>query len=201
MVIADDGILYREDSAGTEAAEPQIGLPGAVVAAKGSVVEYGDAFIHKTVITLAMTGANDLDLDGASANSIGAKVYDFPAGRISILGAMIDASAVCNDAFNASANDVYYLSCGSVDGTQAADADLTSTEADIIPKTTIDTVSNTTLTNDWHAALAAATQLDGTTTAVDVFVNAAVADASTTKAVTIAITGTLTIYWMNLGDY
>ena len=42
---------------------------------------------------------------------------------------------------------------------------------------------------------------DGTTTALDVFVNAAVANASTTKAVTVAVTGTLTITWINLGDY
>jgi hypothetical protein len=51
------------------------------------------------------------------------------------------------------------------------------------------------------AALAASAQFDGTSSALDLYVNAAVLNASTTKAVTIAITGTLTLFWINLGDY
>jgi len=174
---------------------------GAVVSGKATAVEYGDGVLHQTVLTLTLTGANDLDLAGDADNSKGVKVYDFPVGRIHVLGATINASVTVNNAFNASDNDIFYMAVGSVDGTQAANADLTSTEADLIPKTTLDTESNATLTLDWHAALAAAAQFDGTTTALDVFVNAAVANASTTKAVTVAVTGTLTITWINLGDY
>lgn len=174
---------------------------GAVVAGKCTAVEYGDGVLHKTVLTLTLSGTNDLDLAGDADCSAGIKVYDFPAGRIHLLGATVDASVVVNDAFNASTNDVFHVSVGSVDGTQAANGDLTGTEADLIPKTTLDTVSNTTLTLPWKTALAAAAQFDGTTTALDVFVNAAVANASTTKAVTVAVTGTLTMTWLNLGDY
>jgi hypothetical protein len=174
---------------------------GAIVAGKCTAVERGDGLLHQTVLTLTLSGANDLDLAGDADCSAGIKIYDFPAGRIHILGATIDASVVVNDAFNASTNDVFHVSVGSVDGTQAANGDLTGTEADLIPKTTLDTVSNTTLTLPWKTALAAAAQFDGTTTALDVFVNAAVANASTTKAVTVAVTGTLTLTWLNLGDY
>jgi len=175
---------------------------GAIVANKCTAVEYGNGIIHQTVLTLTLSGAtHDLDLAGDADCGTGIKIYDFPAGRILILGATINASAVCNDAFNASANDVYNLSCGSVSAVQAAEGDLTDTEVDIIPKTVIDTVSNTTLTNAWHAALAASAAFDGTTDALDLYVNASVLNASTTKAVTIAITGTLTVTWINLGDY
>lgn len=71
----------------------------------------------------------------------------------------------------------------------------------MIPATTIDTQGNTVLTNVLKAALAASAQFDGTSSALDLFINAAVLNASTTKAVTVAITGTLTLFWINLGDY
>jgi hypothetical protein len=201
LVIAYGGLVTRIDSAGAEHNEPAADLPGAVVAGKCTAVEELSGIIHKTVLTLGLTGSSDLDLAGDADNGTGIKIYDFPAGRILLLGAIIDASAVCNDAFNASPNDVYKLGAGSVSATQAAEGDLTSTEQDIIPATTIDTQGNTVLTNDWHNALGASAQFDGTSSALDLYINAAVLNASTTKAVTIAITGTLTLYWINLGDY
>jgi hypothetical protein len=171
---------------------------GAIVANKATAVDAGDGVIHQTVLTLTLTGANDLDMADAD-HGTGIKVFDFPAGRIHVIGAVIDASVTVNNAFEASPNDVVLLSCGSAVG--ADDADLTSTEADLIPKATLDTVGNTELTLPWHGALAASAAFDGTTTALDLFVNAAVAGTSLTKALTIAITGTLTITWINLGDY
>ena len=114
----------------------------------------------------------------------------------------IDAVATIGTGqFNASTNDTFDLSCGSVSATNPAEGTLTGTEADIIPSTTIDTNSGATLANDWHAALAASAQFDGTSSALDLYVNAAVTDACSKAAVTIAITGTLTITWINLGDY
>lgn len=172
---------------------------GAIVSGKCWAVEGGDSIYHKTVLRFTLTSANDIDLADGADHGAGVKVYDFPAGRILILGAVIDGYVTCNDAFNADPNDVFYLACGSA--TAADDADLTSTEADIIPKTTFDTVGNTVAAFDWHSQLATSAQFDGTSSALDLYVNAAVADASTTKAVTIAVTGTITITWANLGDY
>jgi hypothetical protein len=114
---------------------------------------------------------------------------------------LIDAEAVCNDAFNASPNDALKAGAGSVSATQAAEGDLTLTEQDIIPATTIDTQSNAVLTNALKTALGASAQFDGASSALDLFINAAVLNASTSKAVNIAITGTLTLFWINLGDY
>lgn len=201
LVIGYGGLLTRVDSAGAEHHEPAADLPGAVVAGKCTAIEQLSGIIHKTILTLNLTAANDLDLAGDADNGVGVKIYDFPPGRILLLGALIDAEVVCNDAFNASPNDVFKIGVGSVSGTQAADGDLTSTEQDIIPSTTIDTQSNTVLTNALKAALATSAQFDGTSSAPDLYVNAAVLNASTSKAVTIAITGTLTLFWINLGDY
>jgi len=170
---------------------------GAIVADKITVVEYMGE-VHKSVFTFVLTGAHDLDLaDGDHGTGI--KVYDLPEGRLLILGATIDASVTTSANYNASPDDIFYLAMGTAVG--ADDNDLTSTEADIIPKTTLDTVGATALTLDWHAALAASAQFDGTTTPVDLYVNAAIADTSNSDANTYAITGTGTITWINLGDY
>jgi hypothetical protein len=96
---------------------------------------------------------------------------------------------------------VISATCSSVEFFHHTGGDLTLTEQDIIPATTIDTQGNTVLTNALKAALAASAQFDGTASALDLYVNAAVLNASTTKAVTVAITGTLTLFWINLGDY
>lgn len=173
---------------------------GAIVANKCTVVEGGISPIHQTTVTFTMTAANDIDVaDGGK--TAGVKFYDMPEGRILLLGATINASVVTNNVYNANPNDAYYVSIGSADGTQAADADLTGTEQDIIPKTTLDTVGSTTLTLPFKAALAASAHFDGTTTAMDLYFNVAVPDAANTGATTHAVTGTLTITWINLGDY
>lgn len=178
---------------------------GTVASGKGTAVDALSG-VHQLTYTFTMTGDNDVDvLDGGKTT--GVKVYDFPQGRIAIIGAVINASITTNDAYNAHANDDYYVSLGSADGTQAADADLTGTEQDIIPKTTIATDTagaNTKLTSDWHGQMTTFDTnniLDGTTTAGALYVNVAVPDAANTKASTHAITGTVTITYVNLGDY
>lgn len=148
---------------------------------------------HQTVLALSLTGANDLDLANAD-HGTGVKIADFPAGRIYVAGAVMAGSCVTNDAFEANPNDIYYVSAGSVVG--ADDADLTGTEADLIPKTTLDSVGNTELTLAWAAFLAAPATF---ATGLDLYINAAVAGTSISKALTIAITGSLKVTWINLG--
>jgi hypothetical protein len=171
---------------------------GAIVANKATAVEYGDGAIHQTVLTLTLTGANDLDLaDGA--HGTGVKVYDLPAGRILILGATINASVAHNGAFNASVADTFSFGVGTAVG--ADDDALTSTEVDLIPSQTLDTASGATTPLAAGAALAASAHFDGTATAKDVYVNVACAAANNSGATTYAVTGTLTLTWINLGDY
>jgi hypothetical protein len=190
--------LDTQIKSNTDELETWVATDESPVEALASVAVATAGVVRQTTITLDLTGANDLDLADGD-HGTGVKVYSFPAGRILVLGAVINASAVTNDAFEANPNDVYFLGVGTVSA--ADDATLATTEQDIIPVTTIDSAGNTTLTNDWHAALAASAQFDGTSSAVALHVNAAVAGTSLTKALTIAITGTLTVTWINLGDY
>jgi hypothetical protein len=166
---------------------------GAAVAGKCTAVSYGVHPIHQTVLTLTLTGANDLDLaDGDHGTGI--KIYDMPAGRILILGATINADIAYVDA---ATTGEFVVSVGQAVG--ADDATLTSTEADIIPSTAI---AGAATPKAWHAALAASAQFDGTATALPIYVNVACPNASNSAtAQTYAITGTLTISWINLGDY
>ena len=85
--------------------------------------------------------------------------------------------------------------------TAADDATLTSTEADIIPASAITGASTPEV---WHAygKNVANGIFDGTSAALDLFINVACPDVSNSAtAQTYAITGTLTITWINLGTY
>jgi hypothetical protein len=150
--------------------------------------------IHQTKLALTLTGANDFDAGNADHGG-GVKIADFPAGRILIHGVTVAGLASTNDAFEANPNDTYYLACGSV--IAADDADLTGTEADLSAKATIDSVGNTALVDvPWTTPLAASAQF---ATGLDLNVNFAVAGNSLTKALTIAVTGYITVTWTNLG--
>lgn len=181
---------------------------GGGTAATGVAAAESFPAVKKLTLTFTLTGANDIDVaDGGKTT--GYKVFDFPEGRILIFGAVVNASITTNAAYNADANDIYYVGIGTADGTQAADADLTTTEQDVIPKTTIQTDTgggaNSILTSDWHSNMGtlayANNEFDGTTTPAALYVNVAVPDASNTGATTHAITGTLTVTYANLGDY
>jgi hypothetical protein len=170
-----------------------------------AAAEYGDGAIHKTVLTLTLTGDNDIDIADSADKTKGTKLYDFPAGYVRILGATCDLSNTTNAAYNATAADQYFIGIGTADGTQAANADLTGTEQDIIAKTTHDTDSgagaNTQLTNTLKAAMATDAAFDGTSTAVALWLNIATPDANTSAPTTHAVTGTVTVVWVNLGDF
>ncbi len=197
LLVADnaaiDGTLAVTGTVTLGAAPVYAGGAGAIVADKATVVETGDGYIHKTVLTLTLTGDNDLDLADGD-HGTGVKIYDFPEGRILVMGAVADID-MATTGINADPNDTYYVALGSATG--ADDADLTSTEADIIAKITADGADTATA----NGQLAASAQFDGTTTPLDLYFNVACADANNSGASTYAATGTVTITWINLGDY
>ena len=101
--------------------------------------------------------------------------------------------------FNATANDDFLFSLGTV--TAADDNDLTGTEVNLIAKQEIDKDSGTIITRAVKTFLASAAIIDGTGAALDVWLNAAIADTDNHAENTITVTGTITIWYKVLGDY
>lgn len=122
------------------------------------------------------------------------KFADFNFGLVAILGAISNLSISAAAGIGATAAVV-----GSI-GTVAAgagDATLTSTEANIIPSTTCTLTSSAGVMDGEFTAAAA---LDGTTTAIDAYLNFAVPDAGSTANSTITVNGTIDLYVLFLGD-
>ncbi len=168
---------------------------GAIVANKCTTVETGNGMIHQTTLTFTLTGAtHDLNLADGADHGTGVKVYDFPAGSIVILGATINGLITSTNAEGGGAT--FPMALGSASA--GDEATLTGTEADIIPSTAVDGGS----AKDLHATVAAPIVLvNAGGTDLDLFVNVAITDAVSTGAVTVEVTGTAVITWVNLGDY
>lgn len=180
------------------------GTSGVVPAAVSTTVvatEYGDAAFHKTVLTLTDCPLSIAD-DAGVAQYGGVQVYTFPKGAICSLGGSIlgnltlGVTGTIIDAFTG------VNALGSV--TASTGATLVSTEA-----TWLQSTANATAAAKVAAikAISVATALtespgrvvDGTSTAAPVFLNFAIADDVSHTAGTGTFTGTITIYWCNLG--
>lgn len=163
--------------------------------------ERGDGVMHKTVLTFSNVAIALTDEAGAIAYG-GLKVYDFPAGAILWHGATADlaivkSSAGVNDDFDGD------FSLGTV--TASNNNTLSSTEANLIPSTATPQASSgaTTATGQTTTALSGVI-FDGTATAIDAYLNLLVDDADhdvTNTAANLLVTGTVTLFWSNLGDY
>jgi hypothetical protein len=178
---------------GHQHTESGIGLPnGSTVTAE----ERGNGVVHQTVLTLVNTPVTVANVTGASFG--GLKLYDFPEGRLNILG------VTANLSFNWAGQDIAADGSGdfSLGSTITADATLATTDVDLLP--------STALTDPFVAgvgvgsgALAAAAQLDGTATPKDLNINIIIDDADVSDAASdiVLVSGTITITWINLGDY
>ncbi len=160
--------------------------------------ESGSDVVHKTVLALTDVSVTAGNTTGVSFG--GTKVYDFPEGRILLLGATLDSLTFdLTDAGNATpvaAADGGDIAFGT---TVAGDGTLSAADVNVIPSTSIDPISGGVT----GAALAVSAQFDGTTTAVDVYVNVLVDDADVGNGASdvILVSGTLTLVWANVGDF
>lgn len=174
-------------------------------AKNGSTVsskEYGDNVLHKTVLTCTATPITIAD-DAGVAQYGGVKVYDFPAGMICTLGAVIAGAVTLGTTGTIIDTWAGGIALGTVTATTGAT--LVSTEANIMKEVdvaaavakvaAIDAVSVATVLTE-----SAASWIDGTATAVDMFLNLVVDDDATHTAGTGSFTGTITFFWMNIGD-
>jgi len=169
---------------------------GVTAAAGVTAVETPTALpIHKTVLSLEDVSVTVANTTGVSFG--GTKIHDMPEGRILILGAVLGGVTVdLSSATNLDAADGGDISVGT---TVAGDGTLSGTDVNIIPSTSIDPLSG----GITGAALAASAQLDGTSAAVDVYLNMLIddADVGDTDSDVVLISGTLTLVWVNLGDF
>lgn len=167
---------------------------GAKNGATVTAVENGNGLVHQTILTLT---ALPLTLADATVGA-GVKIYDFPLGVITILGAVGTIAETTTSTLASTLNTGVTINWG-VGTTTQTSATLATTEQDIL------TVSNATASATIAVAGAAATKVrtgapasfDGTATAIDAFFNVAVAtntdidgDATTTY------TGQVTINWL-----
>lgn len=164
--------------------------PGA--AAAGVSVAESSMGINKTVITLAAVSiaTTDNTTNGANGNK---ELYDFPAGNILVLGGITNLTTLGAGGVTATAALVGAV--GTV--VAAADATLTSTEANIIPSTAGTLVGSVGVLKGKSTA---PVTLDGTSSAIKAYLNVAIPDAGTSANGTVTVSGTVTLFWMNLGD-
>ncbi len=166
--------------------------PGTGVTVLATPDTITEGMVNRTTIELDATGALDYDLEDSVTNGAGQEIFTFPEGVILILGATLDGN--CTSGGTVTGN--YSLAVGTV--TAANDDDLTATEADVVDKITVANGTDSA-GHGFHATAPAAA--DGTTAAIKLFLNVAIANGSITNTGTVAVTGTLTFTWMLLGDY
>jgi len=149
-----------------------------------------------TTLTLADVAQNVVN----GTEYQGTKIYDFPEGRILVLGVTATLQQKTTSAIDTTLNSgTGAISLGSV---TASATTLASTMVDFLPSTaftssTVINVAGTAVT----AALAASAQFNGTATPVDLYLNTAYATTTDVDGnATQTISGTVRIVWVLLGD-
>lgn len=146
-------------------------------------------------ITLAAESVTVVDA-GANGAHAGHKLLTFPEGQILILAAKTDL-AILAGAGGIADDAAVVAALGTVATTTANDA-LTTTEADIIASTAALLASGAG--NFDAATIAAGIALDGTAGAKSIFLNFAIPGADSSANDTLAVTGTIDLFWLLLGD-
>lgn len=164
--------------------------------------EFGNNVLHKTVLTLAATPISIAD-DAGVAQYGGVKIYDFPAGLICTLGAVIDGSITLGTTGTIIDAWAGGVALGTVTATTGAT--LVSTEANIMKEVDVAAATAKVASIDAESVATVLTEsgaswLDGTATAIDMYLNLVVDDDASHTAGTGTITGTVTFFWMNIGD-
>jgi len=157
--------------------------------------------LHKTRITLHRL---EMDITEVAADPDGwgtVQIYTFPQGRVLVLGVTTDL--VCDATSNYDGDgDIGDTAEGdfSIGTTATSDTDLSgdATDIDLCPVTSVVLSSGT---GDGHGALAASAQFDGTSSAKEAHLNMIWDAASVAGNTKVAWYGTVTILWVDLGDY
>ena len=195
MTEAGDSIVIMSSGVEWITIKDLTGL-GAVNGTNITVVESGSNGLHKSVFTLAAHPFSAVDNAG-TVHFGGTKFYDLPVGNILFHGCTVDAAIVLPDGVGDTADGDVGV------GTAAAGNNagpLAGTEQNVVPNTAI-----VALVSDEGpvTAISAAdiAPIDGTSTAVDLYLNMLFDEGGITGGTFIATTtGTIELYWTNLGD-
>lgn len=134
--------------------------------------------------------------DATTAGSHGSKqIFTMPAGNITVLGAVAALNIVrVGTAITATAAVVASIGSTAV---ATSDATLTGTEANIMASTSATLTAGAGVVNGHSTATV---ELDGTDTAVPVFLNFAIPDAGSTGNGALIISGEIVVTYLNNGD-
>ena len=183
--------------AGTEEITDGAGAPNGT----GVTAEETPSGLRKVVVTFVDTPVVMVDEGGVVAFG-SLKIYDLPEGAILFQGATADLALTLSAAgINADWDGDFAL------GTVAAsnNATLTATEDDLLPSTATPQASGSATTATGLSTTSeVGTVFDGTSTAVDAYLNIIVDDADhdvTGTPTNIIVNGTITLYYANLGDF
>jgi hypothetical protein len=163
-----------------------------------SVVHKGNGVVNQTVFTLTALPITVRDTEQGG----GIQIFDFPEGRMFILGSTGSCTFTTTSVIASTLNSGVSSRWGIGTVTQSQTT-LATTEQDLLPVTTFTSgttisVANTATTG----ALAAAAQFNGTATPIDAFFNISVPTATDIDAnATVTVSGTITITYINLGDF
>ncbi len=197
-VVVKPGGEFRREAASLQTTEDGIGSVAVVSGLSINAIS-GEQVgqFHKTILTLAgvVVVSTDETTNGAHGS---VDLYLFPRGNIYILGGSTNL-ALTGDGTGVGASAAVVGAVGSV--AAAADATLSSTEGDMIPSVA------STLSSSLGVMKGKSTtpkMFDNTTTTngtqLKAKLNFAMPDAGTSANGTIAFTGTVELWWANLGD-
>ena len=153
---------------------------------------------NRTVLTLTDVSVTAANTTGVSFG--GTKIFTFPAGVNYVVTSVLELLTFdLTDAGNATPVATTHGGDISVGTTAPTDGTLSTTDVNLIPKTSIDPISGGVA----GAHLAAPALFDGHTTATPVFVNMIIDDADVADGASdvILVSGTVTLTWVEGGDY
>ena len=173
-----------------------------------TVKEYGDAAVHKTILTLAnvvmdVTDGANPDTDGAWGTK---KLYTFPQGHVQILGAHfvspIGGMVAASTGSGLTDTADFEIGVGTVASGNESVFGLKGTQQNIVAAITTELTASATTAIKSGVTTTPGNNYDGSTTAIPVNLNMRTSgDAdSGTGASTLTVSGTLTILWSVLGN-
>lgn len=199
----------NNDQAGVAYPVDALHTVGAVTSKTGlSIVEYGDAAIHKTVFTMASMAM--VSTDGTTPGTDGAwgsqSLYTFPAGQLLFLGAQFVSPlagmiATTGGGVGFSTTADFGIGVGTVAAANSTEWGISTTEEDIIAEITCALTSKTSDAIESGVNGTAAAH-DGTAAAIEFFLNFRTLNDADHGAVAdvLTVNGTLTLLWSILGD-